>query len=434
MLARLSRMSYVDVFALFYGSGDGLRSAAPRHVRQATLEVENPHPSGRNVLYFHIPFCVSRCQYCPYYLHPYSPLRARDYLAALELEAAMVSETPYVKSTRFWCVYLGGGTASVLKPHELERLASTIRRCFRLTADVEMTFEANPATLTRDKIRRLRALGFNRVSLGVQTFNDVLLRQLHCAHTGTMARKAMAWVGEMGLVLNVDLLFGLAGQTDVELEQDLQQSLMAGPPPHLTLFPLRIAAGTPLANDLARSHRPDSRTHQQHLLHLDRLAEKRLTEHSYQRAESPISYCLDGVPPHRYQSVEGRVLGLGAGAGSVLEQGESLNHRDVERYIRDLGERRWPVQNDLPCTPDQARERYVLFQILFMNRSRPGFRDRVTRHFEAYYHERIGLYYDRVLEDLRRRGYVEVMEGRIQIAEPFWNKLAGLEIGTPSIL
>jgi coproporphyrinogen III oxidase-like Fe-S oxidoreductase len=132
--------------------------------------------------------------------------------------------------------------------------------------------------------------------------------------------------------------------------------------------------------------------------------------------------------------VDGGIVGLGAGAGTILEGAESVNHRDVARYIGDLRENRFSVVHDCHSTHKQARERYVLFRILFLNRSLAGFRGIVARRFEEYYGEPIGSYYDKVIEDMKQRAYVELFGERIVFTELLWNMLAGLEIGTPSIL
>jgi oxygen-independent coproporphyrinogen-3 oxidase len=427
-------MSYTDIFALRFCAEGGPPALKPSQARQACFGCENQHPLRKNVLYLHVPFCASRCRYCPYYSHPYAPDLMSAYLEALTKEVAMVSETPYVRSTRFWCVYFGGGTPSLLRPDDLEKLSVLLHRNFNLTADVEMTFEANPSTLTEEKVKLLRPLGFNRVSLGVQSFQDAVLRKMRCAHSAALARRAIQSVLEQGLMLNVDLLFGWAGQTQADLEFELAQLCAGGLPHQVTLFPLRMAKGTPLAEELQQQGALDVMSHNRRLLEFDALVEKRLREHSFIRSDAPISYYREDARPHRYQSVEGRIVGLGAGAGSVLEGAESVNHREVARYIRQLREHRCPAAHDGYSTREQARERYVLFRILFMNRSRAGFREIVTRRFEEYYDEPLGTYYEKVVQDLQRRAYVELVGERIVFTERLWNMLAGLEIGTPSIL
>jgi oxygen-independent coproporphyrinogen-3 oxidase len=356
------------------------------------------------------------------------------YLEALAREVAMVSETPYIQSTRFWCVYFGGGTPSLLRPDDLARLSVLVHRNFHLTGDAEITFEANPSTLTAEKIKLLGSLGFNRVSLGIQSFDDSVLRKLRCAHSAALARRTMESVLEQGLMLNVDLLFGLIGQTQAGLEFELEQLCTGAMPHQVTMFPLRIAKGTPLADDLQQEGALDVMSHNRRLLEFDALIGNRLRKHSFVRAEAPISFYRQGLSHHRYQSVEGRVVGFGAGAGSILEGAESVNHRDVARYIGDLRENRLPVANDGHSTREQARERYVLFGILFLNRSLDGFREIVARRFEKYYDEPMGSYYEKVLHDLKRRGYAGLVGGKIVFTERLWNMLAGLEIGTPSIL
>jgi len=427
-------MSYTEIFALRFGGRVGWPTPEASGARQDCLAVANPSPSGKNVLYLHIPFCASRCRYCPYYSQVYSPDLMNAYLGALTQEIAMVSKTPYLRSTRFWCVYVGGGTPSLLRPADLERLSALLHHNFHLTADVEMTFEANPSSLSREKIKLLGALGFNRVSLGVQSFQDNVLRKLGCAHSAALAKRAIREVLDQGLILNIDLLFGLIGQTQAEVEGELRQLSADRLPHQVTLFPLRLAKGTPLAEELERRGALDLMSHNRRLLEFDGLVEKHLRDYSFLRAEAPIGYYREDSRPHRYQSVEGRIVGLGAGAGSLLEGAESVNHREVTRYIGQLGANRCPAAHDTYSTPEQARERYILLRILFMNRSLPGFREIVARRFEDYYSEPMGVYFEKVVRELERHGYVELAGGKLVFTERLWNLLAGLDIGTPSIL
>ena len=288
--------------------------------------------------------------------------------------------------------------------------------------------------MTEEKSKLVRALGVNRISLGVQSFNDALLRKMRCAHSAALARRAIQSVLEQGLVLNVDLLYGLAGQTQADLEFELQQLFTGSLPQQATMFPLRIARGTPLADELQQQGALDLMRHNRRLLEFEALVATHMSDHSFIREEAPIMYYRKDAQPHRYQSVEGRIVGLGAGAGSVLEGAESINHRDVPRYISALRENQCPVAHDGHFTREQSRERYVLFRILFMNRSLAGFREIVGKRFAGYFDEPIGSYYEKVVQDMKRRGYVELVGTKIVFTEHFWKVLAGLGIGTPSIL
>ena len=167
-------------------------------------------------------------------------------------------------------------------------------------------------------------------------------------------------------MLNVDLLFGWAGQTHADLEFELGQFCQGGLAHQVTLFPLRIAKGTPLADELQQQGALDVMSHNRRLLEFDALVEKHLRRHSFIRSETPISYYRKDARPHRYQSVEGRIVGLGAGAGSILEGAESVNHRDVARYIGDLREDRFPVAHDGHSTHEQAREPIICCAVLFV--------------------------------------------------------------------
>lgn len=197
-------------------------------------------------LYVHVPFCLQKCDYCAFYSHSLkdsSPELIISYLEGLEIEMAKrQKDAPQGVSSLF----IGGGTPSVLGAKDLERLLGLVRRFFPSDRQAERTIEGNPGTLTEEKIDIIRRQGINRFSLGIQSFNDKLLKLAGRIHTADQARKAIRELRRAGFKnLNLDLMFGLPGQTLAVWQESLEEAL-ENSPEHLSLYGLMLEEGTPL--------------------------------------------------------------------------------------------------------------------------------------------------------------------------------------------
>lgn len=197
-------------------------------------------------LYVHVPFCFQKCDYCAFYSHSLidSPKDLISvYLEGLEIEMAkMQKDAPQGVSSLF----VGGGTPTVLKETDLERLLKMIQRYFSMGLGVEQTMEGNPGTITVEKAKLIRSHGINRFSLGIQSFNDQLLSAVGRIHTAKQAREAIRGLREAGFKnLNLDLMFGLPGQT-MELWQASLEEALSYSPEHLSLYGLMLEEETPL--------------------------------------------------------------------------------------------------------------------------------------------------------------------------------------------
>ncbi len=184
-------------------------------------------------LYVHIPFCQTKCSYCDFYSVTHETLIAA-YLAALDQEARLYRD----QFPGFDTLYLGGGTPSLLAEKEMAAIVALIRQHFILTAEAEITLEANPDDVTPEKLRLWKELGVNRLSLGVQSLNDLELRFLGRRHTSAQAWQALCLAREAGFDnLGVDLIYALPGQTEAGWLATLE-GVLALEPEHLVLLPV----------------------------------------------------------------------------------------------------------------------------------------------------------------------------------------------------
>ncbi len=214
------------------------------HLRQET-ESERMHEIG---IYLHIPFCSRKCDYCDFNSGPFDPTARRAYLAALTQE---LTGSPW-KGHTAKTVSFGGGTPSELTRAELGQLVDTLRQTFVLKQEAEWSIECNPDQVSPAFFVALLEMGFNRVSLGIQSFHDHHLQLLGRTHNSAEARAAYRWLREAGCEnVNLDLIFGLPGQTLQEWQADLYEALALSPE-HLSLYNLTIEPGTEFGNRNAR--------------------------------------------------------------------------------------------------------------------------------------------------------------------------------------
>src|SRR6478736_6144936 len=196
-------------------------------------------------LYVHLPWCLKKCPYCDFNSHAVrgalEELPQRRYVDALV--AALEAALPFVWGRRVHTIFIGGGTPSMFAPEEIERLLAAIRARLPLEPGCEITLEANPGTFERERFHAFRAAGVNRLSIGVQSFDDAKLAALGRVHDAAQARAAVAEAKEAFATFNLDLMYALPRQTLAECKADLETAL-AFEPPHLSLYHLTIAPNT----------------------------------------------------------------------------------------------------------------------------------------------------------------------------------------------
>jgi len=229
-------VSTVPVGKLAQLMAAGARAAAPGLTQLPPLS-----------LYVHLPWCVRKCPYCDFNSHELRggtrlPEDAEQgYLAALQ--ADLEASLPLVWGRSVQTVFIGGGTPSLFSPGAIERLLQMVRALLRLAPDAEITMEANPGTFEAGRFRDFALAGVNRLSIGVQSFDDRLLSALGRIHDGDQARRAIETAAERFASFNVDLMYALPGQGPDDLERDLRTALSFNPP-HLSYYQLALEPNT----------------------------------------------------------------------------------------------------------------------------------------------------------------------------------------------
>ncbi len=194
-------------------------------------------------LYIHIPWCIRKCPYCDFNSHQAEQnLPEDEYIQALL--ADLDQDLPYVQGRDIHSLFIGGGTPSLLSARAYETLFRGLKKRLTFAADIEITLEANPGTFEADKFYAYRQLGINRLSIGIQSFNPQHLQALGRVHDSTQAKRAVDMAKQAGFDnFNLDLMYGLPGQTVEQALDDIRQAL-AFNPPHLSWYQLTLEPNT----------------------------------------------------------------------------------------------------------------------------------------------------------------------------------------------
>lgn len=273
-------------------------------------------------LYVHLPWCLAKCPYCDFNSHAIADsatLPESRYLEALraDLEAAL----PFVWGRQIVSVFIGGGTPSLFSPEGIARLLSDARGLLPLAPGCEVTLEANPGTFERDRFRAFAQAGVNRLSIGVQSFDDASLARIGRVHDGRQARAAAETARDAFERFNLDLMYALPGQDLDSLRRDLQAAL-SFEPPHLSVYQLTIESNTAFARDPPVLPDDDSASQMLDLL-VESTVAAGLDRYEVSAFARPGARCQHNLNYWHF----GDYLGIGAGAHSKL----SFPHRVVRQ-------------------------------------------------------------------------------------------------------
>lgn len=379
-------------------------------------------------LYLHIPFCTAKCGYCDFNSYAGHEHLIPTYSQALLREAQLWRKATDGRPVT--TVFFGGGTPSLLPLEELAALMDGLRATFAIAPDAEVTLEANPGSLDEPYLRGLLDLGFNRLSLGVQSFHDDELRALQRLHSAEDARQAVRAARAAGFGnVSLDIIFGLPEQPLGRWQQSLEQALALAPE-HLSLYALTVEEGTPLAREVVGGRTPapdpDAQADQYEW------AQQRLARAGYEHYEIS-NWARPGYRcRHNLTYWECReYLGLGAGAHSYLGGVRFANAAALGQYLAlveeswreagagDGGTRLRHVVSGERITPELAMvDALILGLRLVEGVSLDGFRERFGVDALAAFGER--------LREPGELGLLETVDGRLRLTER--GRLLGNEV------
>lgn len=288
-------------------------------------------------LYIHMPWCVNKCPYCDFNSHqtPASGFDERRYINALLQDIELSLHSIWGRS--IISVFIGGGTPSLFSPASIHQLLSGIRKLLGLAATREVTMEANPGTVEQGKFHEFASAGINRLSLGIQSFNDIHLEALGRIHTANESRKAVLIAQKAGFSnINLDLMFGLPQQSIKESIADIQQAIDLKTS-HLSFYQLTIEPNTLFHKHPPVLPQPDD------IWLMQEQANEHLNDANFSQYEVS-AFCQPGK--HSLHNINywefGDYLGIGAGAhGKITDANKqqimrTQNHRNPEQYMLDI--------------------------------------------------------------------------------------------------
>ena len=283
-------------------------------------------------IYIHTPFCKRRCIYCDFFSTTQSEKKPA-YVHALCQELDMRKD--YLEGEDIETIYLGGGTPSQLSQEELEEIFSTLYNIYKVKDDAEITLEANPDDLTPEYVHMLRTLPINRISMGIQTFQEETLKLLHRRHTAQQAIEAFQRCREAGFQnISIDLMYGLPGETLDSWKEDLQQAI-ALRPEHISAYHLIYEEGTTLWK-LKEQHQVEEADEDLSVTLFRTLIDE-LTRAGYEHYEIS-NFCMTGLHSRHNSSywTGKKYLGCGPSAHSFNGTSRQWNVASLDKYIHAI--------------------------------------------------------------------------------------------------
>jgi oxygen-independent coproporphyrinogen-3 oxidase len=312
-------------------------------------------------LYVHIPFCSAICNYCNFNRGLFDADLKRRYVGALLTEIGNKADGSPADT-----IFFGGGTPSLLEPLEVRQIIETCRNAFDMARSAEITLEANPETVTRDRLRAFRDAGINRLSFGVQSFRDDELQRLSRLHSADKARDAFEMAREAGFDnISLDLMMWLPQQTVQDWFSSVDALIGLGPD-HASLYLLEIYPNAPLKDTMARSRwslAPDDDAAEMYLGAMSRLDDAGYVQYEISNVSKPG---LESRHNLKYWS-DGEWLGFGCGAHSTRRGIREKNVSSTEDYISAVAAGR-SVETDRRVLSDQERFEEAVFTGLRLSR------------------------------------------------------------------
>ena len=351
-------------------------------------------------LYVHIPFCKQKCMYCDFPAYQNLQDYYETYVYALVQEIDLwVSEHPESTSKAIDTIYFGGGTPTELSIQQLQMILDKIKNTFTITDDCHMTIESNPGEVNLHYLTKLVKLGFNRISFGVQTFDDKLLTMLHRSHNGEQAKQAVYDAKEAGFTdINIDLIYGLPRQTleDIQYNLDIVKDL---PINHISTYGLQVEVGTYLYHLVQKnliSIPSETIDESMYDMMMDGLKDLGFERYEISNFAKANSYSRHNLKYWHYIDY----LGFGAGAHSFYDGVRRSNNRNVMPYIQSVDRYIMPTIDTETITLERAQEDFCFLAL----RTKWGLDE---RKFEDKFGVSIHDLFATTLEDLVSKGLLE---------------------------
>ncbi|WP_435925717.1 radical SAM family heme chaperone HemW [Paenibacillus sp. DYY-L-2] len=363
------------------------------------IQEQNTAPKA---IYIHIPFCTNKCFYCDFNSYVLKDQPVMDYLRALDREMEMtVQETP---PGEIKTIFVGGGTPTVLNPKEMEFFLSSVRKNFPNWAeDIEFTMEANPGTTDAEKLAVMKAGGVNRVSFGVQAFQNELLTGIGRIHDTDDVYRSLENAHRAGLDnLSIDLMFGLPNQTVEMLEYSVGKALELGLP-HYSIYSLKVEENTLFHTLYQKNQLPlpgEEDELNMYLLLMDRMKAAGYKQYEISNFAKPGFESRHNMTYWRNEDY----YGFGAGAHGYVGRQRHINIKGVNPYVEAAGQK-LPRLEQFTVEKEEAMEDFVMVGLRMLD----GIRD---ADFVSQFGVSLSETFGRQLNKMLSAGLLEMHEDR----------------------
>lgn len=355
-------------------------------------------------LYVHIPFCKQKCMYCDFPAYQNLQDYYETYVYALVQEIDLwISEHPESKERPIDTIYFGGGTPTELSIQQIKMILDKIKSTFTITDDCHMTIESNPGEVDLLYLTKLVQLGFNRISFGVQTFDDKALAMLHRSHNGEKAKQAVYDAKEAGFAdINIDLIYGLPRQSLDDIKRNLV-IVKDLPINHISTYGLQVEVGTYLFHLVQKNLiaiPSESIDEAMYDTMMEGLKELGFERYEISNFSKDNSYSRHNLKYWHYVDY----LGFGAGAHSFYNGVRRSNNRNVMPYIQSVDRYVMPTIDTETITLERAQEDFCFLAL----RTKWGLDE---QKFEDTFDASVYDLFGTTLEDLVSKGLLEYQNG-----------------------
>jgi len=359
-------------------------------------------------LFVDVPYCGTICGFCPFNVYPYNETEVRSYLRAVETEVGEIKARHDFSQITVRTVWIGGGTPSTMEEYALDTLLRMLHDNFDLTQVKELTFEIKPtlSDLTDAKFDILHRYHVNRISMGVQSTDQDQLRILGRGHTSTEAFQVIEKVKDAGFALNIDMMYRLPGQTQHEVENDLDAVRLLGID-HISWFPYVSHPGTSLANRIDRGRVTQPAGRNEYFAMFKAVLE-RMSDAGYEQY-TPYHFSLTGRCEYhvdRWQMPQLETLGIGPGAFSFFNGRIYANEHSPVKYAQAGDDHLPPVMMAKKLSQTEMITRLAVLGSKFFVIDMEKFLEQSGVEMD--------MYYEKELELLVRAGLIEVQDNRVE--------------------
>ena len=355
-------------------------------------------------LYIHIPFCKYLCPFCFFNKYLVEANKSKEYIETLKREIHHYSKKPYLQSCRVISIYFGGGTPTTLSPSQILEILQYIKECFDVSENAEITIESTPLDINEEVAQKLVMGGINRISIGVQSFNDVFLQRLYLHHKGEYCKKVITAIKDLGIKVGIDLMYRLPSQTLSDWQRDLSIALNLNVDT-ISCYSLELP---PPAKEKVFSNVPLPRLDEDIKMYY--FVIDYLKDNGYQQY-TIADFCLPGRESsyvmNCWKAPQQEYLAFGAGAHSFIGGCVFYNIASLKYYFEWIKKRQLPILFGKKVTMEERMSRYFVLGVKAISVD--------LKKFEKKFDSRAKETYGDIMAELKERELIRLRKTSMEL-------------------